>query len=117
MGLQEEALRRRFSLDAGRSAQLALRMAQDGLEGRSSALVAIEDEKHLFVATTELDDSDIRNVNEGWSKSRGDLLAGQPVLHQRWVLLPVGHRAELRLRARPLRTARAGRGPGALRTA
>src|SRR5260221_14550824 len=91
MGLQEDTLRRIFSLDAGRSAQLALRMAQDGLGARSSALVAVEDEKYLFVATTELDDSDIRNVNEGWSKSRGDLLAGQPVLHQRWVLLPVGH--------------------------
>jgi Bacterial regulatory protein, Fis family len=91
MGLHEEALRRIFSLDAGRSAQLALRMAQDGLRGRSSALVAIEDEKYLFVATTEMDDADIRNVNEGWLKSRGDLLAEQPVLHQRWVLLPVGH--------------------------
>ncbi len=91
MGLQEDALRRIFSLDAARSAQLSLRMAQDGLGGRSSALVAVENEKCLFVATTELDDSDIRNVNEGWSTCRGDLLAGQPVLHQRWVLLPVGH--------------------------
>jgi DNA-binding protein Fis len=91
MGLQEDALRRIFSLDAGRSAQLSLRMAQDGLGGRSSALVAIEDEKYLFVATTELDDADIRNVNEAWSKCRVDLRAGRPVLHQSWVLLPVGH--------------------------
>jgi DNA-binding protein Fis len=90
MGLRDGVLRRIFSLDAGRSAQLALRMAQDGLGARSSALVAIEEERYFLVATTQLDDDDIRNVNEGWTTSRTDLIAGRPVIQARWVLFPLG---------------------------
>lgn len=91
MSLRDGVLRRIFSLDAGRSAQLTLRMTQDGLGARSSALVAIEEDEYKIIATTELAEQDLRNVEEGWSTHRGELIAGRVVLKRAWTLLPIGN--------------------------
>jgi DNA-binding protein Fis len=90
MGLREEVLRRIFSLDAGRSAQLSLRIAQDQAAAQSSAILAIEGERYVLFAATELVDADLQNVREAWSRRRPALLSGRIVIEKDWAVMPVG---------------------------
>jgi DNA-binding NtrC family response regulator len=90
MGLREDALRRILSLDAGRSAQLSLRLAQDQVQAQSGAVVAIDGERYVLFAAAELDERDLRQVAEAWSHQRTAILAGRPVIGSEWAVVPFG---------------------------
>lgn len=90
MGLREDALKSILSLDAGRSAQLSLQLAQDKVRASSGAVLAIEGDRYLLFATTQVDQRDLGRIAEAWDASRPSLLAGEPTLRESWSVLPVG---------------------------
>lgn len=93
MSLRDDVLRRIFSLDAGRSAQLSLRMAQDQAGALSSAVLAIEGDRYVLFTATELIEDDLANVRDAWSRRRPSLVAGRPVIEEGWALVPIGRPA------------------------
>jgi DNA-binding protein Fis len=114
MGLREDALRRILALDAGRSAQLSLRLAQDVGQAHSGAVIAIDGDRYVLFATTELVEEDLQHVGDAWSTRRRELLRGHQVGADTWALLPIGRpvtgllyigRAQVRLETTLLRQA------------
>jgi hypothetical protein len=90
MGLREDALRRILSLDARRSAEVSLRAAQDKLQARAGAVVAIDGERYVLFATTEPDDADLARIARAWLDDRRVLLAGDWIIHEDSIVVPIG---------------------------
>lgn len=93
MALREDALRRILSLDSGRSAQLALRLAQDQVQARSGAVLAIEGEHYVLCTASELEQRDLGRIASVWEKTAATLLTGQAVICKEWALVPIGRPA------------------------
>ncbi len=90
MGSREEALRRIISLDAGRSAQLSLRVAQDKAQARAGAVLAVDGSRYVLFASTELDQDDLSRIASAWREDDRSLLAGRPVVRAEWAVIPIG---------------------------
>lgn len=87
--LSREALRQVVALDAARSAQLSLRIAQTEAQAASGALMAIEGTRHVYFATSELDQDDIPRLAK-WQGSHAGLASGQPEIGADWAIVPIG---------------------------
>jgi hypothetical protein len=91
MELREEALRHVVAMDAARSAQLSLRVAQREALAESGAVLVLEaGDRYVFFATTELVQCDTQQMEASWHDGREQLEEGRPIIGGSWALIPLG---------------------------
>lgn len=90
MSLRDDVLRRILSLDARRSAELALQTAEAKAQARSGAVVALAGDGYRLFASTDPDDSDLLRIASAWNEHRVTLLNGAPVVIADWAVMPIG---------------------------